>query len=139
MTSTAQRVSVAEFRAMQKQKPKRNKFNATKTVFEGITFDSAKEAKRYAELRNLERAGLISHLERQPRFKLYCGQRPILIRSEGYPNGRHASVKFDFAYFDGSSRVIEDVKGGKATRTEAYALRKAIVEAMHPMVRIVEV
>lgn len=116
-----------------------NKFGAKKTVLDGITFDSGKEARRYAELRLLEKAGVISHLERQPQFKLMCGERPILIRSDGFPNGRHASVKFDFAYWDGNRRVIEDVKGGKATRTEAYAIRKAIVEAMYPAVRVVEV
>lgn len=116
-----------------------NKFGNRKTAVDGVLFDSAKEARRYQELRILERAGEISNLERQPKFKLAIGDRPILIRSDRYPNGRQASVKFDFAYFDGTHRVIEDVKGGKATRTEAYALRKAVVEAMYPKVRVVEV
>lgn len=115
-----------------------NKFGAVKTVLDGITFDSQKEARRYAELRLLEKEGQISHLECHPRIKLYCGNEPILMRSPGYPNGRHAVYEADFAYFDGRARVIEDVKS-KATKTPSYKLKKAIVEAMRPGVRIVEV
>lgn len=116
-----------------------NKYGAVKTVLDGITFDSKAEARRWAVLKQMQDVGLISHLERQPKFKLCCGDVPILIRSDRYPNGRQASVKFDFAYWDGKNRIIEDVKGGKSTKTEAYTLRKAIVEAMFPAVRIVEV
>lgn len=131
-------MTAAEFRA-QVSKPKRSKFNNTKVVIDGITFDSKKEARRYQLLKARQVAGEISHLELQPKFKLAIGDKPVLIRSNGYPNGRQASVKFDFAYFDGEHRIIEDVKGGKATRTEAYALRKAVVEAMYPAIRVVEV
>lgn len=132
------RMSREEYRA-QAERPKRNKYGAKRVVLDGITFDSTKESKRYLQLRERQRKGEITQLECQPRFRLAVGDRPILIRSEGYPNGRQASVKFDFAYWDGERRVIEDVKGGRATRTEAYVLRKAVVEAMHPAVRVVEV
>lgn len=132
-------IPASEARKLLGKQKRRNKFNAKRVTVDGIEFDSTKEANRWMHLRALEKAGQISHLERQPRFKLYCGNEPIKIRSKGYPNGRHASVKFDFAYFDGQARVIEDVKGGKVTATEAYKIRKAIVEAMHPMVKIVEV
>jgi hypothetical protein len=132
------RMSASEYRT-QAAKPKRSKYGAEPTVVDGIRFDSKKEARRYQELKQLEKQGEISHLERQPKFKFYIGDRPVLIRSERYPNGRHAGVKFDFAYFDGKHRIIEDVKGGQSTRTEAYTLRKALVEAMYPAVRVVEV
>ena len=39
-----------------------SKYNSRKTVLDGIKFDSVKEAKRYAELKLMERAGVISHL-----------------------------------------------------------------------------
>lgn len=130
------RMSAKQFR--EQHQPKRNKFNAKATVVDGERFDSAKEAKRWIQLRLLEQAGEISHLERQPKFKLTCGLRPILIRSERYKNGRQAVYTADFSYFNGEHRIIEDVKSS-ATRTESYVLRKAIVEAMFPAVRIVEV
>ena len=43
----------------------RNKYGNKKTVVDGITFDSRKEAKRYQELKLLEKAGEIKDLRRQ--------------------------------------------------------------------------
>lgn len=134
-----QRMSAAEYRSSPAEVTKRNKFGAKKTVRDGIPFDSKKEADRWSELCRLEKQGLISHLERQPKFKLMAGPgKPILIRSGRYKNGRQAVYTADFSYFNGENRIVEDVKS-KATRTEAYVLRKAIVEAMCPAVKIVEV
>src|SRR6185437_9515057 len=120
---------------------RRSKFGAEPTIVDGIRFASKAEARRYGELRRLERAGEISQLECQPKWKFSVNGVPVLIRSEGYPNGRQASFKADFRYFDAKDgrMVVEDVKGGRATRTEAYALRKALLEAMHPTIRVVEV
>jgi len=117
---------------------RRNKYGAKKTVVDGITFDSAAESRRYATLRQMEQAELISHLERQPTFKLYCGTTPILIKSKRYPNGRHMTYRADFAYFDPSrnKRIVEDVKG---RRTKEFIIKKAVVEACFPAVEIVEV
>ena len=51
-----------------------NKFNARKTVVDGITFDSKKEANRYRELKLLERAGKICCLRLQVPFELIPAQ-----------------------------------------------------------------
>lgn len=117
------------------------KYKNIPTVVDGIRFHSAKEAHRYCELKVLEGSGQISDLKLQPKFVFEVDGRPVLIRSAGYPNGRQASYKADFAYKDTSTRktIVEDVKGGTATRTEAYALRRAIVEAIYPDIRIIEV
>ncbi len=115
---------------------RRNKYGATKTTIDGITFDSKKEAQRYCELRLLQKAGEITHLELQPAFRLAIDGRPVLIKSHGYPNGRQAKYVADFAYWDGEKRVVEDAKG---FRTDAYKLKRAIVEAMYPGLRIVEI
>lgn len=40
-----------------------NKYNNRKTTVDGIKFDSIREAERYQELKLLEEAGEISHLE----------------------------------------------------------------------------
>jgi len=118
-----------------------NKYSAVKTVVDGITFASKAEARRYAQLKLLERAGEISNLETQPEFLFIVNGTPVKIRSEGYPNGRQAKFRADFRYWDNRNNrtIVEDVKGGNATRTEAYALRKALVEALFPGVRITEV
>jgi hypothetical protein len=131
-------VSREEGQALLAQKPKRTKYNAKKTMVDGIVFDSVKEAKRWQELRKLEKAGEISHLERQPKFYLYGKDGPVLIRSQGYPNGRRAVWKGDFAYFCSirNKRICEDVKG---FRTQIFILKKAVVEACYPGLEIVEI
>lgn len=117
-------------------KPKKSKYGNTKVVVDGERFDSKREAARWQFLRGRQQRGEIAHLERQPVFKLAIGDRPVLIRSKGYPNGRQAKYIADFAYFDGEHRIIEDAKGH---RTRDFILKKAVVEAMFPAVKVVEV
>lgn len=120
----------------QTAKPKRNKYGAKRTVVDGILFDSKAEAARYGYLKARQEKGEISHLELQPSFKIYDRHgNPIR-----YDSGRQAVYKADFAYFDPAQnkRVVEDVKS-KATRTPVYKLKKALVEANFPAVKIVEV
>ncbi len=117
---------------------RKNKYNAQKVELDGITFDSKKEARRYGELKLLAKAGEIGDLKCHPKFPFVIDGRKVLIRSAGYPNGRQASFKPDFSYWRGDEIVVEDVKS-RATRTEAYALRKAILEAMYPRIKVVEV
>ena len=95
---------------------KRGKYNAVKTVVDGITFDSKKEAARYAELNLLERAGEITCLTLQPRFD-------IIIKGKFC-----CFYKADFKYFTAETCVIEDVKGMK---TPMYRLKKKLVEAQY--------
>lgn len=99
--STTQRVSAAEFRAMQ-AKPKRPKYNARKTVVDGITFDSAAEARYYAALKLREKAGEVGGVELQKVFPL--------LAPGGFVIGAYRA---DFAFWDhvvDRFRVI-DVKG----------------------------
>lgn len=117
-----------------------NKFNARKQTVDGHTFDSGKEAKRYCELKILRMAGEIRDLELQPKFWIDINGAPVKIRSKGFPNGRRASYRADFSYVDVATgeQIVEDVKGGRATATEADKLRRAVVEAIHG-IRIREV
>ena len=115
------------------------KYNAKRTTVDGITFASQKEARRYQELKLLERAGFITDLELQPKFEFIVHGKPVLIRSKGFPNGRKASYRADFRYFclKRKESIVEDAKS-VATRTEADVLRRAIVEAIY-VVRVEEV
>lgn len=115
------------------------KYKAQPVTIDGIRFASKKEANRYCELRLLLKAGEISNLEIQPRFKLFgMSGAPVLIKSKGYPNGRHATWVGDFAYFCTyrEKRICEDVKG---VRTPVFILKKAIVLACYPGLEIVEI
>ena len=105
---------------------RRNKYNAKKTVIDGITFDSKKEAARYSELVLLEKSGHISNLRLQPEF-------PLMVN--GTKIGKYVA---DFSYLTKSgNRVIEDVKS-KATITSVYRLKKKILETYDPPVVITE-
>ncbi len=101
---------------------KRNKYGAVKTEVDGIKFDSKAEAKRYMELKLLEKAGEISGLQLQPRYDFSLNGVKI-----GF-------YKADFYYIDGDGvevpykEVVEDVKGMK---TPVYRLKKKLMKAMH--------
>lgn len=96
-----------------------NKFNAHRTTVDGITFDSKKEAKRYGELRLLEKAGEIRNLELQPKF-------PLIV------NGvKVCTYIADAAYFEKNARVVEDVKSGP-TKTAAYRIKRKLLLALNP-------
>ena len=96
------------------------KYKAKKTVVDGITFDSKKEAARYVELKMMERAGEITDLELQPKFTL----------QKKYKNGVGKAIRevyyiADFQYKQNGETVIEDVKG---MRTDVYKLKKKMFE-----------
>ena len=111
------------------------KYKAIPTEIDGIRFASKKEATRYSQLKLLQRAGEISHLEVQPRFKIIINGSTLK-----YDSGREAYYVADFAYFDASRerRIVEDVKS-PATRTPVYKIKKALVEHIYPAVKIVEI
>lgn len=106
---------------------RRNKFHAQKTVIDGEKFDSRAEAKRWQELKLLERAGEITHLERQPVFRFVCACGCEVKTSRG----SIAKYTADFQYRDKQgNRHVEDVKG---IITEAAKLRIAVAEALYKM------
>ena len=107
-----------------------SKYHSRKTMVDGIVFDSAKEARRYRELRLLERAGVISDLQLQPVFTL-----SVAFTKNGK---RYRAIKYiaDFQYTENGQTVIEDVKGVK---TAVYRLKKTLFEAQYPDLTITEV
>lgn len=96
-----------------------NKFGAIKTEVDGIMFASKKEARRYTELKAFESAGAISNLELHPKF---------VFEHNGFRIGRY-TADFQYVDTDTGETVVEDVKGGRATRSEAYGLRKKMMKA----------
>ena len=105
-----------------------NKFGAKRTIVDGIQFHSKKEAQRWSDLRNLERAGMIHNLERQKPFPIVINGAPVKIRSARYPNGRAMKYVADFVYFEGDKRVIEDAKGRDTSESR---IKRALIEAIY--------
>ena len=96
----------------------RHKYGAVATVVDDIKFASKKEARRYGELKLLERAGQIADLRRQVPFKCVV-------------EGAHiCTYLMDFLYFDRSTKRLmhSETKGFK---TPVYKLKKRLVEALY--------
>ena len=98
-----------------------HKYGAVRTEVDGHKFASKAEAKRYGELKLLEKAGKIAHLTLQPSFML------LVWDCEVKHDVQIGSYVADFQYWDMEQEkiVIEDVKG---VRTPVYQLKKKIVE-----------
>ena len=104
------------------------KYHNTKTVADGIKFDSKLEAERYAQLKILERAGVIRALELQPSFELLPS-----FRKNG-KTWRKTVYKADFRYIlaEGDRIIIEDVKGSTAVITDVFRLKQKLFEYKNP-------
>lgn len=99
------------------RKYNQNKYSAEKTVIDGIKFDSKKEARRYAELKLLEKAGAICDLKLQPKFVLQEG-----FKQNG-KTYREISYIADFSYVENGKLVAEDTKGFK---TEVFKIKEKL-------------
>lgn len=104
------------------------KYHNTKTVLNGIKFDSKLEAERYAQLKILERAGVIRALELQPSFDLLPS-----FRKNG-KTWRKTVYKADFRYILAKDDriIIEDVKGSTAVITDVFRLKQKLFEYKYP-------
>ena len=95
-------------------------------------FDSIKEYHRWNELKNLEKAGVLSNLVRQKKFVI---QPAFKYKEE---NIREIAYKADFFYQDQDGNfIVEDVKGfdkkkGKFLTTEEFNLKWKLLKAKYP-------
>ena len=104
------------------------KYHNKKTVADGIKFDSKIEAERYAQLKILERAGVIRDLELQPEYELIPS-----FRKNG-KTWRRTVYKADFRYIlaEDDSYIIEDVKGSTSVITGVFRLKQKLFEYKYP-------
>lgn len=99
-----------------------NKYKAKKTVVDGITFDSKKEAEYYQQIKMHERSGNLKDVELQPRFDIIVNGKKI------------AYYKADFRFYDLGERKerVIDVKGYKGGPAwSMFRLKKKLVEALY--------
>ena len=110
------------------------KYNNKKTIVDGETFDSKKEAGRYRELLLLEKAGEISDLQRQVKFVLIPAQREVdkVGPKGGIKKGRtiekECAYIADFVYQENSRTIVEDTKG---FRTADYIIKRKLMLYVH--------
>lgn len=93
-----------------------SKYRAKPEIVDNIRFASQKEARRYRELRLLERSGEIGFLELQPRFDFDI-------------NGvKLGFYKADFRYIQNGIKITEDSKGFS---TPVFKLKRKLLKALH--------
>lgn len=109
-------------------------------MVDGIKFDSKKEAKRYKELKMLERAGIIQDLQRQVKYVLVPAQyeptSSVYVKgnNKGKPKKgklieRECAYYADFVYSTkGGELVVEDTKGVK---TPEYIIKRKLMLYVH--------
>lgn len=116
----------------------KNKYQAIKTIVDGIEFDSRKEARRYRELLLLQRAGEIQKLRTQEKFVLIPSQYETVETGEyyqlgskrGIPKTKEVCVEkavvyvADFTYMENGKLVVEDTKG---FRTKDYIIKRKLM------------
>lgn len=109
------------------------KYRNQKVQVDGITFDSRREARRYSELKLLERAGQITDLELQKVYELIPAQYETYARygkkGQRIKDGRRCLEKSctyiaDFVYKENGQTIVEDTKGMK---TEVYNIKRKMM------------
>ena len=122
------------------------KYNNKKVMVDGIKFDSKKEAKRYQELKMLERAGIIENLQRQVKYVLIPAQYEPSdeVYTKGKEKGklkkgrlieRECAYYADFVYCHNGKTIVEDTKGMK---TPEYIIKRKLMLYIHD-IRIKEI
>lgn len=101
------------------------KYGNRKTEVDGFYFDSAKEARRYGELKLMQKAGQISDLQMQVPFEVIPG---VVSEETGRVMQKPAAYVADFTYRKDGKFIVEDAKG---YRTEGYKLKKKLMLWRH--------
>lgn len=118
----------------------RGKYGNRKVTVDGKVFDSKKEARYYLFLKEAEKRGEISGLRLQVPYELI----PAIYEDEVV----HLKTKdkvvrkcvqkavhyvADFVYLDNATgrEEVVDVKGGQATKTDVYKLKKKMMLAFN--------
>lgn len=109
-----------------------SKYGNKKIIYDGLTFDSLKEYRRYRELVLLQRAGQISDLQRQVKYTLIPAQYEITTDPKGKTKKkcieRECSYVADFIYLENGRAVVEDTKGFK---TKEYIIKRKLMLYIH--------
>ena len=109
----------------------RSKFQSVECVVDGIKFQSRLEARRYTQLKQMEKDGVIRNLVLQPKFLL---QEKF---EDPYTHKKYQPIHYigDFLYVaDGCQQVCEDTKG---FFTEVARVKWKLVIHKYPEIKFV--
>lgn len=114
-----------------------NKYGNKKITVDGITFDSKKEARYYLLLREMEKKGEISGLRLQVPYELIPAvykEETIQLKTKSKTVTKciQRAIHYvaDFVYTKDGNECVVDVKGGHATMTKEFLLKKKLMLAL---------
>lgn len=114
-------ITIKEYRQL--KKPKTNKYRNVKINYDGILFDSKKEANHYKILLTMQQAGIINNLKSQVPFEIIVEGKNI------------CKYIADFTYFDSKNNfIVEDVKSEITKSNAVYKLKKKLMLAVHKII-----
>lgn len=105
-------------------KKKQSKYRNQKTIVDGITFDSKKEAEYYCNLKLLKQAGEIKDFGLQPRYEL----QPTFRKNGTTYKSITYVADFVIVNNDGTTEII-DIKG---VETQVFKIKQKLFEYMYP-------
>lgn len=94
-----------------------------------MRFDSQKEASRFQELCLLQRAGIITDLQRQVKFEI--------VPKNGTERAAYYVADFVYTKADGK-KIIEDVKSAMTKKLPLYILKRKLVKYRYPDYQFIE-
>lgn len=102
---------------------KKSKYGSRKVTIDGVTYDSLKEYHRFCDLKLMQRARIITGLQRQVKYELIPTQR-----INGKVIERPVNYYADFVYKMDRQLVVEDVKGYK---TPEYVIKRKLMLSVY--------
>jgi len=111
---------------------RKNKYNARKTVLNGVVYDSKKEAERGEELIRMAARNEITGLERQVKF--------VLIDPFTYQGKKIRATSWvaDFYYCKDGQWIAEDVKSSFTRTKPDYNIKKKLFMQRYPEILFFE-
>jgi len=102
------------------------KYNNTPTYVDGFRFDSKAEARRYQDLKLLQQAGQVEHIDIHPRFYL----APEITYTADF-----------MVYYKNGLIEVEDVKSPATAKKESFKIKQKLFNQLHALapLRIIEV
>ena len=96
-------------------------------------YDSKKEYERWLTLQSLKKSGAISDLKRQVKYVL----QPKFVKDGKTIREIAYIADFEYVNHRTGKTVVEDVKGGKATQTKEFLIKKKLLIYQYPEIEFV--
>lgn len=112
-----------------------NKYRSSKTIIDGITFDSLLESRRYSFLKLMQKAGAISELKLQIPYT-------IIDKFTDRFGEKYRETKYiaDFVYLNKYGNwIVEDSKSLFMRKNPLYRIKKKLLLSLFPGMAFFEI